>query len=98
MAFGLGGIYVNLLKDVSFRLADGLSRREVLAMIAETKASTLLRGYRGEEPADIEAIVDIILRTAALVTDFPTIAELDINPVFAYHQGASALDIKITVS
>ena len=98
MAFGLGGIYVNLLKDVAFRLAEGLTRQEVLAMISETKASTLLRGYRGEEPADIEAIIDIILRTAALVTDFPTIAEMDINPVFAYSKGASALDIKITVS
>lgn len=98
IAFGLGGIYVNLLKDVAFRLADGLTRREVLAMISETKASTLLRGYRGEEPADIEAIIDIILRTAALVTDFPTIAEMDINPVFAYSKGASALDIKITIT
>ncbi|HBV99500.1 MAG: acyl-CoA synthetase [Peptococcaceae bacterium BICA1-7] len=98
IAFGLGGIYVNLLKDVAFRLAQGLTRQEALAMISETKASTLLRGYRGEEPADIEAVIDIILRTAALVTDFPDIAEMDINPVFAYTKGASALDIKITIS
>ena len=98
IAFGLGGIYVNLLKDVSFRLADGLTRREALAMISETKAYTLLRGYRGEDPADLNAIVEIILRCAELVTDFADIAEMDINPVFAYNQGASALDIKITVS
>ncbi|MFZ5643333.1 MAG: acetate--CoA ligase alpha subunit [Bacillota bacterium] len=98
MAFGLGGIYVNLLKDVSFRLADSLNRDEVLAMISETKANTLLRGYRGEDPADIEAIIDIILRSAALATDFPEITEMDINPVFSYKKGASALDIKITVS
>lgn len=98
MAFGLGGIYVNLLKDVSFRLAEGINRSEVLSMISETKAYTLLRGYRGEDPADINAIADIILRSAALVTDFPEIAEMDINPVFAYSRGASALDIKITIS
>jgi acetyltransferase len=98
MAFGLGGIYVNLLKDVAFRLADGLTRREVLAMISETKAYTLLRGYRGEDPADINAIVDIVLRAAEMVTDFGEIAEMDINPVFAYSRGASALDIKITIT
>ena len=98
IAFGLGGIYVNLLKDVSFRLANGLNGREIENMLAETKAYTLLRGYRGEKPADIRAIVEIIGRVAKLVTDFPEITEMDINPVFAYNQGASALDIKITVS
>ncbi len=98
MAFGLGGIYVNLLKDVSFRLAEGLTRREALAMISETRAYTLLRGYRGEKPADINAVADIILRCAELVTDFGEIAEMDINPVLVYSQGASALDIKITIS
>lgn len=98
IAFGLGGIYVNLFKDVAFRLADGLSRREALAMISETRANTLLRGYRGEDPADLDVIVDIILRVAALVTDFGQIAEMDINPLFAYRKGASALDVKITIS
>ena len=98
IAFGLGGIYVNLLKDVSFRLARGLNRREIENMLAETKAYTLLRGYRGEKPADIEAIIGIIGRVARLVTDFPEITEMDINPVFAYNQGACALDVKITVS
>lgn len=98
IAFGLGGIYVNLLKDVSFRLADGLTRREIAAMIAETKAHTLLRGYRGEKPADMDALINMIGRVARLVTDFPQIAEMDINPVFAYPDGACALDIKITIS
>lgn len=98
IAFGLGGIYVNLLKDVSFRLANGLNRREIENMLAETKAYTLLRGYRGEKPADIEAIITIIARVARLVTDFPEITEMDINPVLAYNQGACALDIKITIS
>ncbi|NPV73286.1 MAG: acetate--CoA ligase [Pelotomaculum sp.] len=98
IAFGLGGIYVNLLKDVSFRLTDGLSPREVINMIAETKAYTLLRGYRGEKPADIKAIIEIIGRVAKLVNDFPEITEMDINPVFAYNKGACALDVKITIS
>lgn len=98
IAFGLGGIYVNLLKDVSFRLARGLNRREIENMLTETKAYTLLRGYRGEKPADMEAIIGMIGRVARLVTDFPEITEMDINPVFAYSEGACALDIKITLS
>jgi acetyltransferase len=98
IAFGLGGIYVNLLKDVSFRLARGLTAREIENMLQETKAYTLLRGYRGEKPRDVAALVDAIRRVAALVNDFPEIAEMDINPVFAYEDGLSALDIKITIS
>lgn len=98
IAFGLGGIYVNLLKDVSFRLAQGLTDREIENMLKETKAYTLLRGYRGEKPRDIAALVDVIRRVAALVNDFPEINEMDINPVFAYEDGISALDIKITIS
>ncbi|NHM27542.1 CoA-binding protein [Desulfofundulus sp. TPOSR] len=98
IACGLGGIYVNLLKDVSFRLAQGLTRREIEAMLSETKAYTLLRGYRGEKPADLPALVEAIGRTARLVLDFPEINEIDINPVFVYNQGLSALDIKITIS
>ncbi len=98
IAFGLGGIYVNLLKDVSFRLAYGLTREEIQQMLTETRAYTLLRGYRGEKPRDLEAIIEMIARTARLVLDFPEIAEMDINPVFAYTDGACALDIKITIS
>lgn len=98
IAFGLGGIYVNLLKDVSFRLAYRLARNEIQNMIAETKAYTLLRGYRGEKPKDINALVEIIARVARLAEDFPEITEMDINPLFAYPAGAIALDVKITIS
>jgi acetyltransferase len=98
IACGLGGIYVNLLKDVSFRLAQGLTRQEIENMLSETKAFTLLRGYRGEKPADLPALVEAIGRTTRLVLDFPEINEIDINPVFVYNQGLSALDIKITIS
>ncbi|MGQ9531435.1 MAG: acetate--CoA ligase alpha subunit [Desulfotomaculales bacterium] len=97
LAFGLGGVYVNLLRDVAFRLAWGLGRRDIGAMVSETRAFSLLRGYRGQRPADLPAVVEAIGRVAALVTDFPEIAELDINPLVAYPDGVVALDVKITV-
>ena len=97
--FGLGGIYVDLIKDVSFRLAP-LSVEDALGMVKETKAYTLLRGIRGEQPSDINAVVNTILRVGRLVMDFPEIVELDINPLIAYGrgQGCLALDVKITLS
>jgi acetyltransferase len=96
--FGLGGIFVEVLKDVTFRLAP-MSLKDVQEMIYETKAAgTLLRGVRGEPPADINSIIDMILRVSQLVTEFPEILEMDINPLFAYNEGegASALDVKIS--
>ncbi|MCL6612086.1 MAG: acetate--CoA ligase family protein [Peptococcaceae bacterium] len=98
IAVGLGGIYVNLIKDVSFRLARGLSRQEIEKMITETRAYTLLRGYRGEKPKDLNALMDAVGRLARLALDFPEITEVDVNPVFAYEEGLSALDVKITIS
>lgn len=99
IAFGLGGIYVNLLKDVSFRLASALNTRQSIEeMIAETKAYTLLKGYRGQKPADMDTLVDAIYRTACLVQDFDEIAEIDINPFRVYSKGATALDVKITIN
>lgn len=97
IAFGLGGVYVDLLKDVAFRLTWGMGEREIREMIHETKAFTLIRGYRGEKPLDLPALANIIGRVGRLVTDFPEIVELDINPVFLYQEGAAALDVKITI-
>ena len=96
---GLGGIYVNFLKDVSFRLAP-LSAETALGMIEETKAYTLLRGIRGESSSDIDSVVDVMLRVSQLVTDFTEITELDINPLFVYEsgKGCSALDVKMTIT
>ncbi|MHA2601748.1 MAG: acetate--CoA ligase alpha subunit [Candidatus Thorarchaeota archaeon SMTZ1-83] len=98
LMFGAGGIYVNFLKDVSFRLAP-MTRKDAAELITETKMGTLLKGVRGEEPSDIEAIEDTILRISKLVTDFEEIVELDINPAFAYERGKgiSAVDVKITI-
>lgn len=95
IAFGMGGIYVNLIEDVTFNLAQEISCEEIDEQIESTKVATLLNGYRGEEPCDKEKIKEIIKRVAKLTLDFPEIAELDINPIFAYKNKTSALDIKI---
>ena len=97
--FGLGGIYVNVLRDVSFRLAP-VSMRAASDMISEVKSYALLRGVRGEPSSDIESIVDTILRVSRLSLDFKEINEIDINPLFVYERGKGslALDVKITVT
>jgi len=99
LMFGLGGIYVEALKDVSFRIAP-ITPREAKAMIGEIRASALLRGARGEKPTDIESIRDGLLRLSKLVMDFPIICELDINPlmVFPVDKGGSvAIDVRINI-
>ncbi len=94
--FGLGGIYVNFLKDVAFRLAP-LTREEARQMVRETKAYTLLRGIRGEAASDIDSVTDTLLKVSQMVTDFPEINEVDINPLFVYEKGCMAIDVKITI-
>lgn len=98
MMFGMGGIYVNFLKDVSFRLAP-MTEETAQEMIYETKASSLLRGVRGEGEYDIDAVVDTILRIAQLSLEFKGVLELDINPLVVYLKGEGiiALDVKITI-
>ncbi|HEX9020873.1 MAG TPA: acetate--CoA ligase family protein [Nitrospirota bacterium] len=92
--FGLGGIYVEVLKDVSFRIVP-VARRDAVAMVKEIKTVGLLRGARGERPADIDAIASNIVNLSCLVSDFPEIQELDINPLLVREQGAVALDARI---
>jgi len=96
--FGLGGIYVEVLKDVSFRIAP-LSTQDADGMIREIHSFPLLRGVRGELPTDISAISECLLRLSQLVTDFPDIIELDINPLIvkAEGEGAIAVDVRITL-
>jgi acetyltransferase len=93
--FGLGGIYVELFGDVAFRVAP-VTRRAALEMIQQTRAGRLLTGFRGSEPADVDAVVDCILRVSQLAIDFPEIQELEVNPlrVFPAGQGALALDCR----
>ena len=95
IAFGMGGVLVNLLEDVSFRIAKGLTTQEIVEQMEDTKVIQLLKGFRGEAPGDIEAVKEAIVRVARLTLDFPEISELDINPIFVYEEGSSALDIKI---
>ena len=92
LLFGLGGIYVEALKDVTFRVAP-IDEREARDMISEIRAYSLLRGVRGEAPSDMQAIVDTLLRVSQLVTDFPEIAELDINPLIVFERGKGVLGI-----
>jgi len=88
--FGLGGIYVETLKDVSFRIAP-ISRQVASEMVKEIKTIKLLEGTRGENPSDIDSVVEIILKVSQLVTDFPEIIEMDINPLFVKRQGEGSI-------
>ena len=99
VTFGLGGIYVETLKDVTFRVAP-ISVQEAELMLSEIRAHALLDGVRGKPPLDKDAIVDALLRIAQLVQDFPEIVELDINPLMVYPQGqgAIAIDMRLVLS
>ena len=98
LMFGLGGVYVEALKDVTFRVSP-IDRREAREMLTEIRAYSLLRGVRGEKPSDLEAIADTLVRVSQLVTDFPEIVEMDINPllVFPAGQGALGLDMRLAL-
>ena len=94
LMFGLGGIFVEILKDVSFRIAP-ITRSDAQEMITEVKGYPILRGYRGQPPADINAIIEILLNTSRLVMDHPEIKELDLNPILVYEKGAKTVDARI---
>jgi len=98
--FGMGGIYVEVLKDVSFRIAP-LTSHDAEVMIREIKMFPLLKGVRGEKGVDLEAVKESLLRISQLVCDFPEILEMDINPFKAYEKGAEsmiAIDSRITIA
>ncbi len=94
LMFGLGGIFVEVLKDVTFRIAP-VSESDAKEMITEVKAYPILRGYRGQPPADVEAIVKILLNTSRLVMEHQAIKELDLNPIMVYEKGAKTVDARI---
>lgn len=97
MMFGLGGIMVEVLKDVSFRLVP-LEEKDARQMIGEIKGKPILEGVRGQPPADTRALEDTLLKVSKFVEEHPQVRELDLNPVFAYPEGAVAVDARIVVS
>jgi len=94
LMFGLGGILVEVLKDVSFRIVP-LTKRDAREMIKEIKGYPLLEGYRGQEPADITFLEDLLVKVSDFVDKNPEIKELDLNPLFAYKDGAVAVDARV---
>jgi len=94
LMFGLGGILVEVLKDVSFRIVP-LTRRDAREMIREIKGYPILEGYRGQEPANIAILEEMLLKVSDFVENRPQIKELDINPIFAYKDGAVAVDARV---
>ncbi len=94
LMFGLGGVFVEVLKDVAFRIVP-LNRRDASQMIREIKGYPLLEGYRGQEPANITALEDLLLKLSDFVDKNPKIKEMDLNPIFAYKDGALAVDARV---
>ena len=97
--FGSGGVYVELLRDIAFRVAP-ITELDAQEMIKETRSYALLSGIRGDRPADIECVKDCLGRLSLLASDFPEINELDINPLVVYTEGhgASILDAKMALN
>src|SRR3954449_3138082 len=96
VAFGLGGVLVEVLKDITFRLAPA-TKDDALSMLDGIQAHDMLKGVRGGDPVSREALADIIIKVSQLVSDFPEIVELDLNPVFANKKDAIAADVCIVV-
>ena len=97
LMFGLGGVLVEVLKDVAFRVVP-ITKRDARQMIREIQGFPVLQGYRGQEPADLEALEGLLLKVSQFIEGHPEIAELDLNPVFAYPKGAIAVDARIVLS
>jgi acetyl coenzyme A synthetase (ADP forming)-like protein len=97
VAFGPGGVFAELIGQAQFRLAP-LTDIDARELVQDGKAGTLVRGYRGAAPADADALVDLLLRLSQLAADHPEIAELDLNPVLALHDGAVAVDARVRIA
>jgi len=96
IAFGLGGVLVEVLRDVSFRVAP-IASSDAREMMAELKGYQILKGYRGLPRADLHALEAILLRVSMLVIKHPEICEADLNPVLVYEKGAKVVDAKIMI-
>lgn len=95
--FGLGGVLVEVLKDVSFRIVP-IEKSDAEEMTSEIQGRKLLEGYRGSEPADIVCLQDMLVKLSDFVNATPGIEEIDMNPVFAYNDGAVVVDARIILS
>jgi acyl-CoA synthetase (NDP forming) len=96
LMFGLGGIWVEVLKDVSFRIVP-LTRKDAAEMIKEIRGAALLKGYRNSEPVNTTILEDMLLKLSGFLENTPEIKEMDLNPVFAYSDGAIAVDARIVL-
>jgi len=94
LMFGLGGVFVEILKDITFRIAP-IEETDARSMITEIKAYPILKGFRGQEPVDQEAIVRILLDASKMLMDLPEVNQMDLNPIMAYNKGASVVDARI---
>jgi acyl-CoA synthetase (NDP forming) len=94
MMFGLGGVWVELLKDVSFKIVP-LSKGDAAKALREIRAAKLLDGFRGSQPVDRAALEDILLRVSEFAAATPAVKEMDLNPIFAYPDGAMAVDARV---
>lgn len=94
LMFGLGGIFVEILKDVTFRVAP-ITKEEAFEMISEVRAYTLLKGYRNKPPVDTDSLTKLIVKTSNLIMENPQIKELDLNPVIVYEKGLKVVDARI---
>lgn len=97
LMFGLGGILVEVLKDVAFRVIP-ITQRDASQMIHEIQGYPVLEGVRGQEPADVNALETLLVQLSEFIEAHPEVAELDLNPVFAYTKGAVAVDARIVLS
>lgn len=95
--FGLGGVLVEVLKDVSFRIVP-IEKIDAQEMTSEIQGRKLLQGYRGQEPADVPCLQDMLVKLSDFVNETPGIEEIDMNPVFAYKDGALVVDARIILS
>jgi acyl-CoA synthetase (NDP forming) len=95
--FGLGGVFVEVLKDVAFRVVP-IEKSDAEEMVNEIKGKKLLEGYRGQEPADVAYLQQILLKLSDFVNETPEIEEIDMNPVFSYKDGAVVVDARIILS
>jgi acyl-CoA synthetase (NDP forming) len=94
--FGSGGVRAEVFQDIAFRLAP-LTRESASEMIAEVRGSRILRGVRGDRPVDVEAVVEVLLALSRLMVECPEVAEIDVNPLLVFEEGATAVDARAII-